>query len=102
MPAQQSNQIITPSRYDFLDNIKWFITILVILHHSASVAGLDPIGFNLPKVIAPYHWQYGVLNDFQSVNQSFFMSLFFFISALFVILTKYVKQWLVLQGISQR
>ena len=46
MPAQQSNQIITPSRYDFLDNIKWFITILVILHHSASVAGLDPIGFN--------------------------------------------------------
>ncbi|KJG37997.1 hypothetical protein UA32_11450 [Photobacterium angustum] len=72
-------------RYDYLDNIKWVLTILVILHHCASTAGLDPIGYNLPHVKESMQYQYEILGTFQGINQSFFMSLFFFISAYFVI-----------------
>ena len=71
-------------RYVYLDNLKWVLAVLVILHHAAAVAGLDPIGFNLPKVAADFQWQYKVLNSFQGNNQSFFMGTFFFISAIFV------------------
>ena len=74
-----------PKRYDFLDNLKWALIILVILHHAAASAGLDPIGFNLPKVIPSEQWQYDVLNAFQANNQSFFMGIFFFVSAFFVV-----------------
>ncbi len=81
----KTGQFDQPIRYNFLDNLKWVLTILVILHHAAAVAGLDPIGFNLPKVIASNQWQYKVLNVFQGNNQSFFMGTFFFISALFVV-----------------
>lgn len=77
------NQV--PQRYDFLDNLKWVLTILVILHHAAAIAGLDPIGFNLPKVILSAQWQYKVLGAFQENNQSFFMGIFFFVSAFFVV-----------------
>ncbi len=79
------NNSIQVKRYDYLDNIKWVLAVLVILHHSAGVAGLDQIGFNLPHVKESMQYQYGVLSIFQSFNQSFFMSLFFFISAYFVI-----------------
>ncbi|WP_251875608.1 acyltransferase family protein [Grimontia kaedaensis] len=72
-------------RYDYLDNIKWVMTILVILHHSAATAGLDPIGYNLPHVEEAMQYQYQILDTFNRINQSFFMSLFFFISAYFVI-----------------
>lgn len=72
-------------RYDFLDNLKWVLTIFVILHHAAAAAGLDRIGFNLPKVISHAQWQYDVLGAFQANNQSFFMGIFFFISALFIV-----------------
>jgi glucans biosynthesis protein C len=72
-------------RCDYLDNIKWALTVLVILHHSACTAGLDPIGYNLPHVVKSMRWQYDILGNFLGYNQSFFMSLFFFISAYFVI-----------------
>jgi glucan biosynthesis protein C len=71
-------------RYIYLDNIKWALVMLVIIHHSASTAGLDPIGFNLPHVMKSMKWQYDVLGNINGINQSFFMSLFFFISAYFV------------------
>lgn len=73
-----------PKRYDFLDNLKWVLTILVILHHSAAIAGLDPMGFNLPTIPSE-QWQYSVLNAFQANNQSFFMGIFFFVSAFFTV-----------------
>ncbi|WP_108650031.1 acyltransferase family protein [Dongshaea marina] len=79
------NTQVKPRRYDFLDNIKWVLAVLVILHHCASTAGLDPIGYNLPHVKESMQYQYGILGSFQGINQSFFMSLFFFISAYFVI-----------------
>ncbi|MGD9109003.1 MAG: acyltransferase [Gammaproteobacteria bacterium] len=71
-------------RYIYLDNLKWVLVILVITHHAACAAGLDPIGYNLPHVIKSMQWQYDVLNNILGINQSFFMSLFFFISAYFV------------------
>ncbi|MCF6765534.1 acyltransferase family protein [Thiotrichales bacterium 19S3-7] len=70
-------------RYHYLDNIKWVLAILVIIHHAAGAAGLDPVGFNLPQVITENQWQYDILSNLQGINQSFFMSLFFFISAYF-------------------
>ena len=83
------NQANTPptrdNRYDYLDNLKWLLTILVILHHAAAVAGLDPTGFNLAPVALQYQWQYKTLIKFQGDNQSYFMGLFFFLSALFVV-----------------
>ncbi len=71
-------------RYIYLDNLKWVLVMLVIIHHAASTAGLDPIGYNLPHVMKSMQWQYEVLWDINHINQSFFMSLFFFISAYFV------------------
>jgi hypothetical protein len=65
-------------RYIYLDNLKWALVMLVIIHHSASTAGLDPIGYNLPHVMQSMQWQYDVLWNVNSINQSFFMSLFYF------------------------
>lgn len=72
-------------RYTYLDNLKWALVMLVIVHHSASTAGLDPIGYNLPHVMKSMQWQYSILlHNINAIDQSFFMSLFFFISAYFV------------------
>ncbi|EAS65947.1 hypothetical protein L4D04_22515 [Photobacterium angustum] len=65
------------NRYDYLDNIKWFLTIIVILHHAAGVAGGKPVGYNLPSVEPSMVYQYDLLTLFQGFNQSYFMSLFF-------------------------
>ena len=72
------------ARCAYLDNIKWTLAALVILHHSAAIAGLDPFPVNLPHVRLSEQYQYDILRTFQSINQGFFMSLFFFISAYFV------------------
>jgi len=72
------------NRYDYLDNIKWVVTILVIIHHAACTAGLDPVGYSLPHVMKSLQWQYDILGDILKMDQSFFMDLFFFISAYFV------------------
>ena len=80
------NNALNIKRYDYLDNIKWVLAALVILHHSACLTGLDPsFPVNLPHVIQSEHYQYGILDKFLTINQGFFMSLFFFISAYFVI-----------------
>ncbi|MCG3862716.1 MULTISPECIES: acyltransferase [unclassified Photobacterium] len=79
------NNSIKAKRYDYLDNIKWVLTIIVILHHSAMTANLEPIGFNLPQVKESMQYQYTILGTFLNINASFFMSLFFFISAYFVL-----------------
>ncbi len=71
-------------RYDYLDNIKWTLAVLVILHHAAAIAGLDKFPINLPLVDKAQQFQYSILRSFQSINQGFFMSLFFFISAYFI------------------
>lgn len=80
----RQNGIQAKKRFDYLDNIKWALAILVILHHAASIAGIDPFPINFPQVIESQRYQYDILRTFQTVNQGFFMSLFFFISAYFV------------------
>ena len=48
---------IGPQRYDYLDNIKWVLAVLVIFHHAAAIAGLDPFPLNLPRVIQSMQYQ---------------------------------------------
>jgi len=73
-----------PGREVHLDNLRVYLTILVIFHHAAVTYG------------APGGWYYSepltgglvagiVLTLFVSTNQSFFMGLFFFLSAYFVL-----------------
>lgn len=85
-------------RCDYLDNVKWTLAILVILHHAASMVGHDPFVFNYPEVALPGRYQYDMLRTFQSVNQGYFMSLFFFISACFVAPSFDRKGWRVFLG----
>ncbi|ASK78898.1 hypothetical protein CF386_07465 [Paraphotobacterium marinum] len=61
------------NRMYYLDNIKWLLAVVVIFHHS-----FDDMGTQFPS----YH---DVFNKITGINQSFFMDLFFFISAFFII-----------------
>ncbi len=73
----------TPRDYS-LDNLKTALTALVILHHTAGMCGLDRFVYNLPQLGDEGGAGYGLLSNFQGLNQGYFMSLFFFISALFI------------------
>lgn len=77
--ASTSNNIITLRRHD-LDNLKTFLTTVVIAHHTALPYGgvgnawafasrLFPPGFCSPTLLL-----------FNALNQSFFMGVFFWIS----------------------
>ncbi|RKN12954.1 acyltransferase family protein [Streptomyces radicis] len=70
--------IAAPRRLHFVDNLRVALTLLVVAHHAAQAYG-------------PSDWWYvedqpgtGVLSAFSAVNGSFFMSLFFFVSACLV------------------
>ena len=66
-------QKIQKQRQYFLDNIKFFLAIIVIFDHS----------FDYFKNVFPSYHQ--VFNAICGFNQSYFMDLFFFISAYFII-----------------
>ncbi len=68
-------------RLVFLDNIRIALTVLVILHHIAigyGAEGLHPWKDPRPDWLSPF-----LLSFFVAVNQSFFMSAFFFLSGYF-------------------
>lgn len=69
-------------RLVYLDNLKIVLTILVISHHSSIAFGASGGWY---YVIPPPEGSLApvVLTLFTAVNQAFFMSLFFFISAFF-------------------
>lgn len=69
-------------RLVYLDNLKIALTILVISHHSSIAFGASGGWY---YVIPPPEGSLApvVLTLFTAVNQAFFMSLFFFISAFF-------------------
>jgi len=70
------------SRIYFLDNLKVFLAVLVVLHHAAQPYGP---GGGWWIASEPYSIiDYIVLGIFMAVNASFFMGLFFMISAYFV------------------
>lgn len=81
-------------RLDYLDNLKIFLTVLVIFHHTLlGLASYNSwylsIGFICTGFLGcPYDVDTGSLQGWitpalLTFNQSFFMSLFFFISGLF-------------------
>jgi peptidoglycan/LPS O-acetylase OafA/YrhL len=70
----------SPARLAFFDNLKVALTILVIAHHVGQAYG--PTGGAWAVKAAE---KAAFLGPFFTVNRSFFMSLFFFISGLFLV-----------------
>lgn len=72
----------TPRAY-FLDNIKSFLTFLVVLHHSCCAFG--SCGQSWPLIVGLYpNYFQDFIKGIVELNQAYFMCLFFFISAYFV------------------
>jgi acyltransferase-like protein len=77
------------SRSPWIDNLRSSITILVIAHHAAlaytTFASFNAVAYILSThpVVDPKRW-YG-FNVFVSYNDTFFMSLMFLISGIFVV-----------------
>lgn len=71
-----------PVRLYFLDNLKIFLAILVVLHHAAQPYGPGGWWWITPE--SPSVTGFFVLGIFMGVNASFFMGLFFVISAYFM------------------
>lgn len=69
-------------RYDYIDNIKVALTCLVIFHHIAITFGGEGafIVFSKTKGSEIFNL---VMTGILAINQSYFMGLFFFISAIF-------------------
>jgi glucan biosynthesis protein C len=70
-----------PARTHALDNLRNFLTVLVIFHHTAlAYGGIGSWGYH-----SPYHPPGSsiVLTAFNVINQSFFMGLFFLLSGYF-------------------
>jgi len=68
-------------KVDYINNIKIFLTNIVIIHHAGY--------FDLPNIytlrsIGVYSPWFSVLTSFMNINQSYFMGLFFFLSGYFV------------------
>jgi glucan biosynthesis protein C len=80
--AKAVSKTATVSRIYFLDNLKVFLTALVVFHHAAQPYGpgggwwIASEPYSIIDLI--------VLGIFMAVNASFFMGLFFMISAYFV------------------
>jgi glucan biosynthesis protein C len=70
------------SRIYFLDNLKVLLAVLVVLHHAAQPYGPGGSWWIASDSISII--DYIVLGIFMAVNASFFMGLFFMISAYFV------------------
>jgi glucans biosynthesis protein C len=66
-------QEVKNQRHYFLDNIKFFLAIIVIFDHSFD---------HFKDIFPSYHHVFNAICGF---NQSYFMDLFFFISAYFII-----------------
>ncbi|WP_163509623.1 acyltransferase family protein [Fodinicola acaciae] len=69
------------TRLFFLDRIKVALTALVVVHHAAVTYGHIPAWYYYEK---PVHVEAGLLDLLALLNQSFFMGMFFLISAFFV------------------
>ena len=92
-PAEAA-PVAAAARLPFLDNVKVFLTALVVLHHCACAFGacgegswyLIVKGGGGPRAFRL------CVKTFVTWNQAYFMSLFFFVSAYFVP-TSYAKGW---------
>ena len=68
-----------PRRLFFMDNLRVFLTVLVVAHHAAQPYG--PTGGEWPLSNPE---RAAILGPFFAVNAAFFMGLFFFISGYFL------------------
>lgn len=76
-----TSEILKPKRYDYLDNLKVLLIVLVIFHHAGQPYGDGGAwGYQIsnPEDYAPWLWR------FFSINAAFFMGLYFMISGFFV------------------
>ncbi|MEU6379340.1 acyltransferase [Streptomyces sp. NPDC046909] len=78
LPLRPRTSSLASSRLVWLDNLRIALTVLVVVHHAAQAYG-------------PADWWYveeqprtGALATLSAVDGAFFMSLFFFVSAVFV------------------
>jgi hypothetical protein len=82
MQATSSAQQHEKQRLFYLDNLRTFLTALVICHHTAIAHAATGSWYYVPPIsgdsIAPI-----VLTMLTAINQAFFMSLFFMVSAYF-------------------
>ena len=79
---------VAAARLPFLDNVKVFLTALVVLHHCACAFGACGEGSWYLIVKGgggPRAFRFCV-KTFVTWNQAYFMSLFFFVSVCFIIL----------------
>lgn len=67
---------------DYINNIKIFLTNVVIVHHCATDFDTFPGLCNMTQ--NPDNWGSTILKLFTAINSSYFMSLFFFYSGFFV------------------
>jgi glucan biosynthesis protein C len=75
LPGKRAHQ-----RLYFLDNVKSFLTVLVVVHHVTCAF----VGDNWYYAVGNYHQSFQAFGQaFKFVNQSYFMCLFFFISGYF-------------------
>mmetsp|Transcript_13123 Transcript_13123/g.34835 ORF Transcript_13123/g.34835 Transcript_13123/m.34835 type:complete len:478 (-) Transcript_13123:35-1468(-) len=101
-PAEAA-PVAVATRLPFLDNVKVFLTALVVLHHCACAFGacgegswyLIVKGGGGPRAFRL------CVKTFVTLNQAFFMSCFFFISAYFVP-SSYAKGWPTFQANKRR
>lgn len=89
----------------YIDLLRIFLTVLVFFHHSAIAFGGSGGWYYVSQTPTSGATQY-VLSLFMSIDQSYFMSLFFFISALFMPISydkkgfaRFLKERLVRLGI---
>lgn len=68
-------------RVEYMNNVKIFLTNLVIIHHAAWI---DLPGMARLKLFGLNNWWFALSTAFLSINQTYFMALFFFFSGYFV------------------
>lgn len=70
------------NRYFYLDNVRIFLTILVVLHHWAIANGAPGDWYLTENYLKPV--ESVLLTMFIATNQSFFMGFFFMLAAYFI------------------
>jgi hypothetical protein len=81
--------VASPTKINYIDNIRVLLTILVIMHHTCITYGAPGGWYFYDKSTNQTALIFMTL--FVAVNQSFFMGFFFFLSALFTE-TSYLKK----------
>jgi hypothetical protein len=86
--AAQQQQMKPKPKIHYINNIKIFLTNIVLLHHLAIMVGGAPGGLGW---VPPFqygnptaNWGVGIFTSFVVTNASYFMQLFFFYSGFFV------------------